>query len=424
MGEIIDYLEIIRRAKLGDRVSMSRLAELARGKVFVYIFRLTLDHELSQDLTQDTMLEMVKSLKKLHQDAKFWPWLFRTALGKVQHHFRSQGNKRIEQKTIIDSEKILEHAHKEKYSELGKLIKKELSQAIVKAMSQIKLEYRNILSLRCFEQMPYSEIAFLIGCNELRAQLLFFRAKRSLKKQLSRNGYKKEHFLPALGLFGIITSSSTKSVSAATVNAAMIKVGLIPALVGSLATKTGVVAAVATTTLAVTIAAGPIQKFLSTPGSAFGYPESVIRDVDPDGDGWKGTLDDSGNGSVISIDANELVGNRPDNASTSLVIIPDGHSMELGFGGTIVDGPGIDIEYIARRTGNYPRIFLTDGMNQSFLLETITNIRRAGLYEVVGYDISGNDLPFEPSALLLEGNGGEGPWKGAALFNIRARIVQ
>jgi len=121
-----------------------------------------------------------------------------------------------------------------------------------------------------------------------------------------------------------------------------------------------------------------------------------------------------------AIDA--LVGYRPDDERSPLVIIPDGHSLELAFPGTIVDGYGDDIKYIARTTGNYPLVFLTDGAGQEHELGTFSSVQPVNLYQIVGYDISGVNLHFEPSALRLEGNGSRGPWAGAALFNITARI--
>jgi RNA polymerase sigma factor (sigma-70 family) len=428
MSAIDVHPEIVRRARLGDREDMNRLARLARGRVFVYIYRLTLDYDLSQDLTQETMLEMVKSLKRLNRADKFWPWLFRTALGKVQHRFRNQGSRRIERKTIVDTEKLLEYAPKDRRSGLSELIRKELSQVVLGAMGQMKLEYRNILTLRCFGQMSYSEIASLTGCSKMQAQLLFFRAKQSLKKQLSRNGFKKEYLLTALGLFGTITASATKSASAATtVNAAVAKVGLTTTLIGTVTTTSGVAITAATLTIAVAIGGGAIPRQSAVPRAAFSHSNSLVQAVDPDGDGWKGTSDDSGREPLFTIRSDSLVGYRPDNASSPLVIIPDGHILELGFSGVIVDGPGDDIQYTARTTGNYPLLFLTDGegeQGQKYQLEAIPRIRRVGVYQVVGYDVSDLSLPFEPRALRLEGNGSRGPWAGAALFDVKARISQ
>ncbi|MHC4330862.1 MAG: sigma factor [Planctomycetota bacterium] len=85
------------------------LAQRARGKVQAFINRMTLDHDLSEDLTQETLLELIKALPRLRLccEESFWSWVYRTALGKVQHHFRRQGARRMEHRTRVNSE-ILE----------------------------------------------------------------------------------------------------------------------------------------------------------------------------------------------------------------------------------------------------------------------------------------------------------------------------
>ena len=86
-------IQAIRQAQAGNMQSLSAVGEQVRKKVNTYIYRLTLDYHLTQDLTQETVLEMIKALPKLkvHHVSGFWGWIFRTALGKVQHHFRLQG---------------------------------------------------------------------------------------------------------------------------------------------------------------------------------------------------------------------------------------------------------------------------------------------------------------------------------------------
>ncbi|KKL06375.1 hypothetical protein LCGC14_2596670, partial [marine sediment metagenome] len=78
---------------------------------------------------------------------------------------------------------------------LTALMRKELSTAVFQAISKLKLGYRNVLALRCFEQMSYSEIAGVMDCSEVRVRVLVFRAQRSLKRQLSRRGFSKALFL-------------------------------------------------------------------------------------------------------------------------------------------------------------------------------------------------------------------------------------
>ncbi len=427
---------MIRKARLGNQESMSALASLARGRVLVYIYRLTLDYDLSQDLTQETMLDMVKSIKKLNHPDKFWPWLFRTALGKVQHQFRNQGPKRIANQTIVNTAKVLEHAPGDFQTGLTTLVQKESKQIVVEAMGRIKLSYRNILNLRCFEQMSYSEIALLHGCTELQARLLFFRAKSSLKKQLSRQGLGKEHFLSALSLFGAITAVTDKSVSvAASVGAASMQVGFTATLIGSV--TTGIGAAVIIGLAAAVLIVTNIDSFQNSgPGAAsagqidmqqiqsFAYPSLIVAEDNPDDDGWQGssyTLPEIRPERVYP--AQLLVGPRPQDTMT--VIFPDNHWMEFGFAGVITDGPGVDICLDGRVNSGQPRIFVTDTAGLEYELTGPQGRRDFGnRYAVIGFDIDGLPAGFEPRGVRVLGTGRPETEYGYQLYSVQARIAR
>ncbi len=47
---------------------------------------------------------------------------------------------------------------------LDRLMRGELSAAILQAMTRLKLGWRKVLTFQCFEQMSYAEIADLMGC--------------------------------------------------------------------------------------------------------------------------------------------------------------------------------------------------------------------------------------------------------------------
>ncbi len=248
LSENVDYPELVVQAQLDSRQSMERLAELVKDKLFAYIYRLTLDYDLTQDLLQETLLDMVESLKQLKQPDRFWPWLFRAAWGKVQHHFREQQHERIIQMSALEKERLLRRALQSRDNSLNDLIRKELSEAVCEAMGRLKLEQRNILSLRCFEQMSFSEIAEFTGCKELGARVLFFRAKHSLAWQLSQRGFSKQLLLAALGLLGLMTAPAKATTT--TVSAASLDVGFLASIVGAAGTKVGV-AVITTTTAAI-----------------------------------------------------------------------------------------------------------------------------------------------------------------------------
>ena len=441
MTENTDYIEIIKQAQLGSRDSMSRLAEQARGKVFVYIYRVTLDYHLAEELSQETILEMLKSLKRLKIESvnAFWAWLYRTALGKIQHHFRNQGSRRIERKTVFNGWELLKSAPKDNKGGLEALLQKELSQIVLKAMGQMKVDYRNVLTLRCFDEMSYAEIASVTGGTEMQAMVQFFRAKQSLKKQLAQNGFGKEHFLSALALFGSITGFSNKSASVAiTVNSAAVKVSIPAAALGTLTSKSGVVAVIASAVMILSFLSivkvfrddirvyfGSNKGFrqLVNPND-FEKPSSIIRSYIPDGGGWKAVDNRVQQQQVISVLPEQLlVGSRQPGLENLMIILPQGCWLELGFSGEIVDGSGVDIVYDSRTTGASPLIFITDGAGQEIQITSIPKYQEEGAgWRITAFDISGLSLPFKPRALRIVGADNAGPWGGAEIWAVWARV--
>ncbi len=248
------FSQWVRLAQLGDRRSMDRLAEAAGQRLYAYLYRLTLNHDLAQDLLQETLLKMVERIKELEQPEQFWAWLFRTALGQVQHYYRDRARAEAVELSARSRQRLSEYLGEDHEDGLSRAMRKELCEATVNAMARLQLSYRNVLTLRCFEQMSFAEIAETMECKELRARVLFFRAKHYLSRQLARKGFARGLLMTALGLFGLLTSPSD-SASAGAITAASLKTGFVGSAVGLAGTPSGmaVVVTVAGVSLTLTL---------------------------------------------------------------------------------------------------------------------------------------------------------------------------
>ena len=132
--------DLIRQAQLGNKDSLNRLAEVVRVRLSGYIYRLTLDYDLTQDLLQETILFMIQSLNQIEHVDRFWQWLFRTALGKIQHHNRESKRKRKIQQSESEQLRIHHGVTADCNDGLPELLRKELSDAVFKAMKRLKLK--------------------------------------------------------------------------------------------------------------------------------------------------------------------------------------------------------------------------------------------------------------------------------------------
>ncbi|NQT92099.1 MAG: sigma-70 family RNA polymerase sigma factor [Lentisphaerae bacterium] len=192
---------------------MGKLATLVTPDLRAYIYRTTLNDDLTDDLVQETVCQMVSSLDKLRKTECFWAWLFKIALNRTNDFFRRRARRHEVQLSAIEDGSLEMPLKGRSDNELGQLV--------MRAMGALSPQHRSIISLRCFQGMRFSEIAEVVGSKETHARVSFFRAKQSLKRQLHRNGIGKGALLTALALFGNLTKPAT----AATVTVAAKSLG-------------------------------------------------------------------------------------------------------------------------------------------------------------------------------------------------------
>ncbi|UCF42953.1 MAG: RNA polymerase sigma factor [Planctomycetota bacterium] len=272
MGSGGDYIELVRTAQLGDEGSLNRLAEAARERLRVYVYRLTLEDEKTEDIVQESMLEMFKVLGKLKKADRFWPWLYGIAINKTHRHHRSERRQRRAQ----DPRSGYEGGQREKQEGLEKLVSSELKQVVSAAMRTLAIRQRAVLAMRCYDDMSYSEIGEAMGCSEFAARMLFCRAKRALQKQLSRRGLGRGALLTVLAVFGKLTADSEAAAAGVSVTSGTIKVGA-AAGAAVLATSKAVIVPVVT---AGALAVGTMVVTSQPDKSMAEQAEQVVRHVE------------------------------------------------------------------------------------------------------------------------------------------------
>ena len=170
-------------------------------------------------------------------------------MGEVQHYYRARKRRQEVEMEILNREYFKQYVSRNHHDGLDRAARIELADIIYDAIAQLKLAYRNVLVLRCYEELSFAEIAESMDCKELRARVLFFRAKHALRQHLSRSGFAKDTLLTGLGLFEILTLSTKTSVAASSVKAASLEIGAAATIAGSLGTKPGIAVVTAASAL-------------------------------------------------------------------------------------------------------------------------------------------------------------------------------
>ncbi|MGD2094484.1 MAG: sigma-70 family RNA polymerase sigma factor [Phycisphaerales bacterium] len=439
-------IALIERAQRGHKESLSILSQLVRKEVFSYLYRLTLDVHLAEDLCQETIIQMLESLPKLKVSAvkSFWAWVYKTAFSRVSRQFRNQGKTRLRNRTITDSQ-LLKQIPDYKHSGPHHMMQKELSKAIYEAMDSIKLKYRNILALRCFQNLSYSQIALTTGGTELQARLLFFRAKRSLRHQLASRGFKKKgQLLPALSIFAALTAGTSKSAQAATiVKAASLNISAGTAVLGMATTKVGIVSMIAA---AACITTGVINRDALTGGAnepapvyrrlnnedpnllnllqspEFQRPSKVGKFFTLDGKGLLWTDRASKGPSLPNPNVAGLLIDRP-KLDKRAVIIPTGCGIIFHLLNPIINGPGADL-IIAGWAGPPPSVDVFGRQGKIMPLTQPTQLMDTWGRDIFGYDLAELPKDFHIDTVRVTGTHNDGPHKGFEFNEISVRVLK
>jgi RNA polymerase sigma-70 factor (ECF subfamily) len=435
MIQNIDLSTLVSKAQKGHVESRELLAAHVRQRVDVYFYRMTLDYHLAQDLTQETVLQMVKYLHhlKVGNNAAIWAWIYRTALGKLQHHNRLQGQRKLDHNTVVDHEKLTQMVDRSQDTVIIKAQRREMIKAITQSLNTLKLSYRSVLTLRCFEQRSYAEIATVTGGTEIQARLTFFRAKQALKRQLSRRGIKKDSMLSSLTLFGLASAMRTQRASAAAaVTSNLLTTSAATTVIGTATSPLGILSA-ALLILGFTVgaphfysrAATEEPKSMSTSAlleqsnATLASPAQILTAHDPDGNGWE---------QIILSDVDPTVWKSTDVKTIIqkqwhyfFLEIPQGHWLEFSFGGPITDGPGVDITYHCLQSGGLGKVYLTDGRGQLYQLMNPTIRPRLNWDYHIYFDLADANPPFQPVAVRIEGSGAPHSRRAFVLTYLRTR---
>ncbi len=239
MSNDLIWNEQVQQACRGSEESVNWLTRQAEAKIRAYIYRVTLDNDLSDDLTQETLLQMIKSLRNLNEEENFWPWLYRIAQSKIQEHYRNKKRENVATDDIFYKDFLSRRGDIYQDESVRELLQKDLLKKVMVAMKELKQKQRAVLSLRCFDNLSYAEIADTFNCNEVTARILFYRARKALRNKLSNKGISRNMMIMSLGLFGRLTLSPEASASFPDkpVSKASLKVGPAATILGNVFSK-------------------------------------------------------------------------------------------------------------------------------------------------------------------------------------------
>lgn len=188
----MDENKIIEQVLAGDNNAFGLLVERYQDRVYNLALRMCGNPDDAFDLAQEAFFRAWRGLSGFQGDSAFSTWLFRLSSNVCLDWLRAKKRRPTVSLTAVDDdgeETQLDLPDPGKSPE--ELLEAAEDRAtLAKAMNQLPVEYRQILTMRAINDMSYTEIAEALQIREGTVKSRISRARLALRNILMENGNK------------------------------------------------------------------------------------------------------------------------------------------------------------------------------------------------------------------------------------------
>jgi RNA polymerase sigma-70 factor (ECF subfamily) len=142
-----------------------------RKPVFNFILRYVGDKETAEDLLQETFMRVIKGSDAYKRQAKFTTWLYTIARNLCVDQTRRRKHRRhasldAPMQASEDSGTLLDVIPSSEMASDRKSVNKELHETMQRAIASLSEDQREVFLMREFLDMPFKQIAEVVGVPE------------------------------------------------------------------------------------------------------------------------------------------------------------------------------------------------------------------------------------------------------------------
>ena len=183
--------EFLERLRNGEPEAFDNLIIRYSGDIYAVLYRITESAEDAADLTQETFLSALRSIKGFRGDSELKTWLTRIAINHSRNRFRWWKRRKKDATISLDSPisdsetRLADSIAGENESAEDSVLRRERETALRKALSQLPEHYREAIVLCDIEGYSYDEIAAALEINIGTVKSRIARGRDELRKRLS-----------------------------------------------------------------------------------------------------------------------------------------------------------------------------------------------------------------------------------------------
>jgi len=180
----MDDETIMLQAQEGDLDQLTVLFERYGGMLYYYFMQRSQSHTLSEDLTQEVFLRVLKYRKSFKPDGIFKAWLFGIARNVQNRHWALKSTKFESLSEDLGKEAQNEQSDEANHPDSLANRNQEIA-LLYEALDRLSEDKRQLVILRRLQGLNYKEIADILGCEARSLKIRVHRAIGELSKHLN-----------------------------------------------------------------------------------------------------------------------------------------------------------------------------------------------------------------------------------------------
>ena len=181
VSEGISDAECVQRLQRGETDAFETLVRRHQKTIFNLVYRMLGDYDDAAEISQEAFLSAYRSIRQFRGDANFSTWLFRIALNHATTRRKSMATWRQRNVPIEATEPFSDG----QLDPAAIVEQKEIQERVQKALNSLEPDEATVILLRDLQDIPYEEVARLLGVPVGTVKSRLHRARQTLKARLA-----------------------------------------------------------------------------------------------------------------------------------------------------------------------------------------------------------------------------------------------
>lgn len=166
----------MQKVKEGETGMMGLLFERHHRQLFRFMFNMTRQKELSEDMVQNVFLRLLRYPDGFRGFGEFRTWMYHVARNVLYDHFRKEKRSPVQNDLTDHEDKIAGESEP-----ASALEKKEELRNLKAAIQMLSVESRELIVMCRFQELKYTEIAAILNITEGAVKVRVHRALGQLR---------------------------------------------------------------------------------------------------------------------------------------------------------------------------------------------------------------------------------------------------